>query len=68
MMTHVLDRMGIVVDAPVRAFAERVEDDPPRLWVRLDDVHDGLHRDPAPLGDAGPSLDAEVLGDLFVVG
>jgi hypothetical protein len=53
---------------PPVAEAHRVERHPFRLGLRFDDVHDGLHRHPAPFGDARPGLDAEVLGDLLVVG
>ena len=60
--------MGVVVEALVGAVAERIEDDPLRLRLRLDQIDDRLHRDAAPLRDAGPALDAEVLRDLLVVG
>ena len=63
---HLLDRMGVVVDAAVGTLAERVEDDPLGVGVRLDQIEDRRHRHPSPLGHAGPPLDAEVLGDLLV--
>src|SRR6185437_7905214 len=67
-VAHVLDGVGVVVDAFVGSFAEGVEDDPLRLGLRLDDVDDRLHRDTSPFCDPGPALDAEVLCDLFVMG
>src|SRR5450756_1523795 len=67
-IAHLLDGVGVVVDAFVGAVPEGVEDHPLRRGQRSDQVHDGRHRHPAPLGDARPSLDAEVLGGLLVVG
>ena len=67
MVAHVLDRVGVVVDAFVRPLAERVEDDPLRLGVRLTSSTMVCIETPPHLAIPGPSLDTEVLGDLLVV-
>src|SRR6185437_10755920 len=60
--------VNVVVDAAIGAFGERVEDGIARLAGRSHDVEDLAHRSSAPLGDAGPALDAEMLGDLLLLG
>ena len=65
-VAHLLHRVGVVVDAAVRSVAEAVEDDPPRRWERVDQVHHAGQGDTSPLGDAGPALDAEVLRHLLL--
>jgi hypothetical protein len=65
---HLLDGVRVVVEAPLRPVAEGVEDDPAGLGLGPDEVEDRCHRHPAPPRHPGPSLDAEVLADLLVVG
>src|SRR5690625_1599680 len=67
-VAHLLNRMHVVVDPTGGAQPHRVERPPLGLRQRFDDVHDGLHRHPAPFGHPRPGLNAEVLGDLIVVG
>jgi len=67
-VAHVLDRVGVVVDAFVGCLAEGVEHDPFRLRRRLTRSRIVRIETPPHFRDAGPALDAEVLGDLFVMG
>src|SRR6185437_7296104 len=67
-MPHVSQVVHVVVDAAIGAFGERVKDGIARLARRPHDIQDAAHRNTAPLGDAGPALDAEMLGDLLLLG
>src|ERR1022692_2545960 len=49
------------------AFDQRIEDGLASVCCRLYDIEDVAHRNAAPFGDAGPSLNAKMLGDLFLL-
>src|SRR6185312_15997121 len=49
-----------------RALGKRVEDSVASLGRWPHDIEDAAHRDATPLGDAGPSLDAEMFRNLLL--
>jgi hypothetical protein len=48
-VAHLLDGVRVVVEAPLRPVAERVEDDPAGFGFRPHEIEDRCHRHPAPL-------------------
>ena len=66
-MPHIVKLVNVVIAATRRTFGKRVEHRVTRIRRGLHDIEDIAHRNAAPLGDPGPSLDAEMSGDLLLL-
>ena len=64
-LEHVLKALRVVVGSAVERFAKGEEGHGARLRQGANEFDQFLHGDAAPLGDAAPTLDAMVHGDLI---